>query len=59
MVSEETGHIAIAFDGQLTRHLDSGGLHALLLEQLSKQQAEESDSVEEVSQTDGEDGDDH
>ena len=59
VVSEETGHIAIAFDGQLTRHLDSGGLHALLLEQLSKQQAEESDSVEEVSQTDGEDGDDH
>jgi diadenylate cyclase len=59
VVSEETGHIAIAFDGQLTRHLDSGGLHALLLEQLSKQQAEESDSVEEVSQTDGADGDDH
>lgn len=58
VVSEETGHIAVAVDGQLTRHLDSGGLHALLLKQLSKQQAEESDHVEEISQTDGEDRDD-
>ena len=57
VVSEETGHIAIAFDGRLTRHLDSGGLHALLLEQLSRQQAEESDHIEELSETDGENGD--
>ena len=58
VVSEETGHIAIAFDGRLTRHLDSGGLHALLLEQLSKQQEEESEHVEEPSQADAEDGHD-
>ncbi len=57
VVSEETGHIAIAFDGRLTRHLDSGGLHALLLERLNKQQ-EESGHNEELSPADGEDGDD-
>ena len=56
VVSEETGHIAIAFDGRLTRHLDSGGLHALLLQQLSKQQAEESEHAEELIRADGEDG---
>ena len=59
VVSEETGHIAIAFDGRLTRHLDSGGLHALLLEQLSKQQEEEeSKHKEEPSRADGEEGHD-
>ena len=36
VVSEETGHIAIAFGGRLTRHLDPGGLHALLLEVVSE-----------------------
>ena len=54
VVSEETGHIAIAFNGRLTRHLDSGGLHALLLEQLSKQQEEESEQAEELSRAEGE-----
>ena len=47
VVSEETGHIAIAFDGRLTRHLDSGGLHALLVEQLTRQREEASKHVEE------------